>query len=209
MSVLSRRWVRPVAVLGAGAALALGPSAAAHAADLNLVHDVVGTSYIASTDSTISVGPTTLSTTLDNNTGNFTGHMPLPGTRTKFAVIGFIPVEADVTFVEAAPVVGDIDIVDNQTPVRSTASYYIKLSNIKIVGFPTFTGPYCRTKAPVQIPANTPAGGTFNLITGGVLEGEFSIGDFQNCGLNTWLINLLVPGDGNTLSVNVSNGRLG
>jgi len=207
MSVRSHRWMRRAAAAAAGAALAVGSVGTAQAAELDFLHDVSGTSYIASTDSTIAVGPTTLSTTLDNTTGNFTGHMPLPGTRTKFEVIGFIPVEADVAFVEAAPVTGDIDIRNNLTPVRSTASYYIKLSNIKIVGFPTFTGPYCRTKNPVTIPANTPEGESFNLLKGGTLQGDFTIGDFQNCGLNTWLINLLVPGSGNTLNVNVTNGR--
>ncbi|WP_167007275.1 hypothetical protein [Mumia sp. ZJ430] len=200
------RWVRRAATISAAAALTIAPAAAANA--LGLEHDAEGTSYINSTDSTINVGPTTLTTNLDVNTGDFTGHMPLPGTRTKFEVIGFIPVEADVTFVEAAPITGRIDIVNNNTPVTSTASYYIKLSNIKIAGFPTFAGPFCRTKDPVTIPANTPAGGNFNLITGGTLGGTYTIGDFQHCGLNTWLINLLVPGSGNTLNINVTNGRI-
>ncbi|TNC52276.1 hypothetical protein [Mumia zhuanghuii] len=206
MSV-SRPWTRRLAALGAGAALALTPVAAHADTTLGLEHDAVGTSYIKSTGSTIGVGPTTLSTNLNVDNGSFTGHMPLPGTRTKFEVIGFIPVEADVAFVEAAPIQGQISLVDQNTPVTSTASYYIKLSNIKIVGLPTFTGPHCRTKNPVTIPANTPAGGNFNLLEGGTLKGTFTIGDFQNCGLNTWLINLLVPGSGNTIDINVTNGR--
>ncbi|MFI5430091.1 hypothetical protein [Aeromicrobium sp. UC242_57] len=203
-----RRWRRRAAVLGAGAMIALVP-AAAHAVTIGVDYDVTGTSLIASTDSTINLGPATLSTDIDANTGNFTGSMPLPGTTTRFEVIGLIPVTAKVDFVEAAPVTGHIKLFGLDASIESTASYYIKLSNIKIVGFPTFTGSHCRTKVPVSIPANTPAGENFHLTQGGNLEGEYTIGDFEHCGLNTWLINLLVPGSGNTVDLQVTNGVIG
>lgn len=202
------RWHRRIAVLGAAAIVALVP-ATAYAATFNVAYDAVGTSHIASTNSTIELGPTTLTTTVDSSNGNLTGSMPLPGTTTEFSVIGLIPVTADVDFVEAAPITGDIALTGFNAIITSTARYYIKLSNIKVVGFPTFTGSHCRTKNPVSIPANTPAGESFNLRNGGTLEGEFTIGNFEHCGLNTWLINLLIPGSGNTAEIEVTNGQFG
>lgn len=207
MTVATRRFRRGAAVLAVGTIVALAP-AAAHAAPLNLDYDAVGTSHIASTNSTINLGPSTLSTHLDTSTNAFTGSLPLPGTTTRFEVLGFIPVTADVAFVPTAPLTGNLIPDFLNLKVVSTATYHIKLSNIKIVGFPTFTGPFCRTKNPVTIPANTPPGGTFNLFGGGTLTGQFTIGDFQNCGLNTGLINLLIPGSGNTANIQVSNGRI-
>lgn len=201
------RWRRRAAVLGAGAIVALIP-AAAHAATLGVEYDAVGTSHIAKTNSTINLGPTTLTTNIDLDTGNFTGSMPLPGTTTSFSIIGLIPVTADVDFVEAAPLSGHINLSGLDASITSTASYYIKLSNIKVVGFPTFAGPHCRTKNPVSIPANTPPGESFSLTGGGNLKGQFSIGEFERCGLNTWLINLLIPGSGNSADIQVSNGRI-
>ena len=60
----------------------------------------------------------------------------------------------------------------------------------------------------MSIPANTPEGEVFSITKGGNLKGYFTIGNFENCGLNTLLINLLIPGAGNTSELSVSNGRL-
>ena len=61
----------------------------------------------------------------------------------------------------------------------------------------------------------TPAGKSFNLDKGGTLTGTFTIGDFANCGtnpvtagVNDALINQLVPGSGNTISLTLSHGKL-
>lgn len=207
MTTPHRRWRRAAAALAAGTTIALVP-AVAHAVTINLDYDATGTAHIARTNSSINLGPSTLTTALNFDNGNFTGSLPLPGTTTRFEVIGFIPVTADVNFVEAAPLVGNITLSQLDARVTSTASYHIKLSNIKIAGFPTFTGAYCRTKNPVSIPANTPTGETFDILGGGTLAGQFTIGDFQNCGLNTGLINLLIPGPGNTANIEVTNGRV-
>lgn len=205
MATITKRWRRRAAVIGTGIIVALIP-AAAHAVTFDIQYDAVGTSHIASTNNDIALGPTTLTTTIDADTGNITGHMPLPGTRTKFQVLGFLPVTADVAFEEAAPITGHINLSGLDASVQSTAKYHIRLSNIKVAGFPAFAGPFCRTKQPVTIPANTPAGESFSLTGGGTLAGEFTIGDFQHCGLNTLLINQLIPGSGNTAEIQVTNG---
>ncbi len=184
------------------------PSSASAAPILNVTYDAGGSAYIASTDSSIDLGPSTLTTQLDYATGDFTGSMPLPGTTTKFEVAGFIPVKADVAFVEAAPVTGTLSAGQVGSRVDGVASYHIRLSNIKIVGFPTITGNHCRTINPVTIPISSPPEGGFDLFVGGTVHGEFSIGDFQNCGLNTWLINLLIPGSGNQVEIDMANARL-
>lgn len=207
-SISRSRRVRRLAAVGAGALFALAPIAAHAAPDLDLEYDATGSSYIAKTNSTVLLGPTILKTHLDLANGAFTGSLPLPGTQTHFSVAGFIPVDAKVAFVEAAPLTGQVSQVGQSTVANGTAKYYIKLSNIKIVGFPTFTGSKCQTKDPVTIPVGTPTGGAFNLETGGELTGTYSIGKFANCGLNTGLINALVPGGGNTVNIEVSNGRL-
>lgn len=200
---------RFTAVAAVVAAFTLIPAMAAHAQNtLNLEHDAVGETQIASTGSSIPLGPTTLSTTLNVDNGDLTGSMPLPGARTTFQIAGFIPVSADVSFEEVAPITGHIDIRPTTTRVVSTATYHVRLRNIRAAGLPLFAGPFCRTQNPVTIPANTPEDGTFNIITGGTLEGEYSIGNFQHCSIYTPLLNSLIPGDGNTVSLEVSNGRI-
>lgn len=203
---LSTTWRRRVGVVTAGAALGLIPMAAHAATIVTLKHDAVGTSYIAKTKSTIELKPTTLTTDLDIDTGDFTGSLPLPGTSTEFKAAGFLPVKANVDFIPVGSVTGRIDLTQTQAKVNATARYYVKLSNIKIVGFPTFAGSKCQTKVPVSIPVATPADEGFDIIEGGNLTGTYSIGSFENCGLNTALINALVPGGGNTVDIQASNG---
>ena len=203
---ISTQWRRSLGVVATAAAFALVPAAAHAATIVSFDYDASGTTHIAKTNSDIALGPTTLRTNIDAETFDFTGSLPLPGTTTEFKAIGFVPVKAKVDFIEAAPIQGHIALNEDRAEVTSTATYYVKLSNIKIAGFPTFTGTKCKTKVPVSIPANTRPNEGFDLELGGRLVGTYSIGTFENCGLNTGLINLLVPGSGNTLDLQVTNG---
>lgn len=181
----------------------------ANAATLDVDYDVDGFTKIAKTGSTIILGPAVMHSAVEG-IGSFTGEMQLPGTRTEFKLLGFIPVSADVNFqpVGDGATTGELKVVDGRIELHSTTSYYVQLRNIKAVGLPLFAGPNCRTSQPVVINANTPTGERFNITQGGRLTGSYDIGNFQNCGLNTWLINQLIPGGGNTVELNLTNGRL-
>jgi hypothetical protein len=206
MNISTRRLAgRAVLALGA-AGLLLGPAAAYAATIAPIEYDASGTTHIAKTGSDIVLGPTKLHTDLDVDTFDFTGSLPLPGTRTTFKVAGFVPVSANVDFIPVGQVQGHINLEGLNAEVTSTAQYYVRLSNVKAAGFPTFVGSTCKTKQPVVIPADTPEGQGFDLTAGGTLQGTYTIGSFQNCGLMTGLINTLVPGPGNTASIEVSNG---
>ena len=198
---------RGLVAIGAGAVLALAPMAAHAETIIPIQYDAQGTTTIAKTGGSVALGPTTLTTNLDVDSGNFTGSLPLPKTSTEFKAAGLLPVKADVSFVETAPVSGFINLAGDIASVNATATYTIKLSNIKVFGLPTFAGPNCQTSAPVSIPVGTEPGVGFDLVEGGTLVGTYTIGNFQNCGLNTALINALVPGAGNTVNIQVSNGQ--
>lgn len=200
-----------VAAAVAGTTLMSVPASAA-SGGLDVTYDAEGSSHVASTGSTLPIAPTTLHTTINAADGTITGSMQLESVETHFNVIGFVPVSATVHFEEAAPVQGALIVENYSTRVETTASYTIRLSDIRVAGIPTLAGPNCRTAQPVTIPANTPEGEQFSIVQGGPLEGEFTIGNFKSCGLfgaQTHLINALIPGSGNTMELTVSNGRLG
>jgi hypothetical protein len=203
--------VKRVMVLAAVGACVLAGVPAVASADtgpvvLTVAYDAAGTSTVAKTNSTVQLGPATLTTKLDAK-GNFTGTLPLPPTTTEFKALGLLPTKATITFVPAGPVAGALSA--HPTPmVTSTATYYLKLSDVTVAGLPAFVGDHCQTVQPVSIPANTPDGQTFNITTGGTVTGTYTIGDFADCGLITLLINLLVPGPGNTATLELSHGRV-
>lgn len=182
----------------------------ANAAPININYDVNGTTHIASTNSNITLGPAVMAATIAG-AGSFTGNMVLPGTRTEFKMLGFIPVSADVNFepVGTGATTGNLVLVNRMLELHSTTQYNVRLSNIKAVGLPLFAGSQCRTVNPVTIAANTPTGERFIPGQGGRLTGTYAIGNFQNCGLNTWLLNQIIPGSGNTVELNLANPQAG
>jgi hypothetical protein len=196
--------------VAAGLALLAAPNAAGAdataAATLNVAYDASGTSTIAKTGSSVALGPTTLTTSI-NPDGTFTGHLPLPPTSTSFKALGLLPTTATVTFVEAAPLTGVLKSNPKPT-ISSTASVYIKLSDVTVAGLPALVGDNCQTADPVQLTAATPDGQFFNVTTGGTITGTFPVGNFEHCGLTTPLLNLLVPGPDNTVTLNLTNGRI-
>lgn len=198
-----------LAAVGAVASAALAMTAGgANAVGLDVAYDATGTSHVSATDSDVWIKPTTMSLTVESNDGSITGHLPIQPADTKFHVLGFLPIKAQVNFVEAAPLTGQLNYTPSGPTVTSTASYYLRLSDVLVGGIPQYVGSHCQTKNPVVVEANTPAGQIFDLNNGGNLSGTFTIGDFENCFLETGLINLLVPGSGNTIDLQVTNGRI-
>ena len=196
--------VSSVALVAAAAALtaAAGPAVAATTPAYTVAYDASGSSLVKKPNSTIALAPTTL-TNYINADGTFTADLPLPATTSQFKVVGLLPVKATVNFVPVGKAVGKL----TAPTVSATATYYIKLSNVTLAGLPALVGGKCQTSAPVSIPVATPAGERFNVTSGGHLTGTYTIGNFANCGLMTGLINLLVPGSGNTATVTLSNGQ--
>jgi hypothetical protein len=191
----------------AATAAAAGTRGEAASGGLTVTYKVSGSTTVVKTASSVALGPATLTATL-RSTGNFTGTLPLPPTSSSFKALGLVPVTATVTFVSAGPLTGKLVRHKRTTTITSNASYYIKLSNVTLAGLPGFVGNSCQTKAPVAINAATPQGKKFDLTNGGKVTATYTIGDFSHCGLSTSLINLLIPGPGNPLTLKLSHGRV-
>jgi hypothetical protein len=188
-------------------AAATGTRHHAASSGLTVTYKVSGSTTVVKTASTVALGPATLTATL-RSTGHFTGTLPLPSTSTSFTAIGLVPVTATVTFVSAGPLTGKLVRHKKRTTITSSASYYIKLSNVTLAGLPGLVGNKCQTKAPVAIHAATPNGKKFDVTTGGTVTATYTIGDFAHCGPATVLINKLVPGPGNPLTLKLSDGQV-
>jgi hypothetical protein len=188
-------------------------SPASASANLHVTYHATGTSTIASTGSKVKLGPATLSLALHPD-GTFTGALPLPSATSNFKIMGAIPATATVHFVPKGKVTGALK-AGKRVVVTSKAKDYLRLSDVKVAGVDQMVGDSCRTAKPVALSVATPKGKSFNLDKGGVLKGTFTIGDFAGCGsnpltaaINDTLINKLVPGSGNTISLTLSHGKL-
>ncbi|GAA1743429.1 hypothetical protein [Aeromicrobium alkaliterrae] len=196
---------------------------------LTVKYDAVGTSYIGSqVDSTLPIGPSELTTTLDLVDGKIVaGSLPIPTKQLQFDVFG-IPARANVTLTQVGTLTGQLEQTDQLGKARLTSnvSYDIKISKVeaKVFGiwFPLSVGSNCHTIKPVNITASTPAGEFFTVNEGGRVTGNYTIGNFTGCtplnffdipGFFPWFgsvpINALVPGSNNSIDLTISNPRYG
>src|SRR5581483_7763461 len=143
---------------------------------LHVTYRAKGTSTVASTKSTVKLGPATLSIALHGD-GSFRGTLPLPPQQTSFKAIGLLPTTATVSFVPKGKITGTLK-GGNRTVVTSGAKDYLKLADVKVLGIDQNVGDSCQTVDPVVLTVATPKGQSFNLDKGGSLTGTFSIGKF-------------------------------
>jgi hypothetical protein len=200
--------VRTASVLVAAmAATAIGVSAspAAAVAEINATYPINGVSHIASNDSDLPLGPGTLRATVNLDSGALTAAVSLPPATGNFKELGIIPVSATVELTEAEPTTGTLNL--DTGAMQSTSHITMRLTRLTIAGLPAFVGNRCQTVTPAEIPLNSEPG--FSVLRGGTVSGTYTIPPFEHCLLNTGLINLVIPGPGNTLSLTLGPAVLG
>jgi hypothetical protein len=171
---------------------------------VSVSYPVTGSTYIKAINSTIALGPGTLSTTADLTTSTLTGTLTLPPATGSFKELGLVPVTATTEMIQDGTATGTVNFTTNA--VTTTATDTIKLTSLKVAGLPIPVGSSCET-SPATITVSSQAG--FSVLNGGTLSGTYTIPAFAHCGLATLLINLTLPGPGNTISLTLGKGTLG
>jgi hypothetical protein len=180
-----------------------GPAAPSDST-VSVSYPVTGSTFIKAIGGAIDLGPGTLSTTADLTTSTLTGTLTLPPATGSFKELGLIPVTATTEMIQDGTATGTVNFTTNA--VTTTATDTIKLTSLKVAGVPILVGPSCET-SPATISVSSQAG--FNVLNGGTLSGTYTIPPFAHCGLATLLINLTLPGPGNTISLTLGKGTLG
>jgi hypothetical protein len=194
-----------IAVTGIALATpALASPAAPSDTTVGVTYPVTGSTFIKAINSTIALGPGTLSTTADLTTSTLTGTLSLPPATGSFKELGLVPVTATTEMVQDGQATGTVNFSTNE--VTTTATETIKLTGLKVAGLPIPVGSSCQT-SPATITVTSQPG--FNVLSGGTLAGTYTIPRFAHCGLATLLINLTLPGPGNTISLVLGAGSLG
>jgi hypothetical protein len=199
------RTARVLVAAMAATAIAVSAAPAAAAAEINATYPINGVSHIAANDSDLPLGPGTLRATVDLDSGDLTAVVALPPATGNFTELGIIPVTATVELTEAEPTTGTLNL--DTGAMRSTSHINLRLTRLTIAGLPAFVGSRCQTVRPAEIPLTSEAG--FSVLRGGTVSGTYTIPPFQHCLLNTALINLVIPGPGNTLTLTLGPAVLG
>src|SRR6266851_264072 len=193
-----------VAGIGLSAAPALASRSAPADQVFNLTFPVTGSTFIKKINSSISLGPGTLASAADLTTSTLTATLTLPPATGSFKELGFIPVTATTKLVQVGQATGTFNF--NANTVTTTATAILQLTSLNVAGINIPVGSSCET-SPATITVASQPGFTFGL--GGTLAGTYTIPAFRHCGLATLLINLTLPGPGNTISLTLGKPTLG
>lgn len=210
-TLLRSRGVRAVTVPAAAGLLAaaavIATQAAASAGNtLTVVYPVHGNTYLKAPNTTVSLGPGTLKTTLNLSNGALTAKLTLPPATVAFQEFGLIPVSATTEFIQASPTTGKVNV--NTGAVTTTSKIILKITSMSVAGLPIPVGDSCESATPAVITATSRPG--FSVVSGGKLTGTYTVPAFADCGfagLLTPLINQSVPGPGNTITLILGAGK--
>jgi hypothetical protein len=208
-SIAPRLAAAAAAVLAAGTtlAVAVGPASASTASAAAKVHakyKVTGSTFIKAPNFTLDLGPGTLRSTVDLKTGKLTASLSLPNATGSFEQSGIIPVTATTQFINDGPTTGKLNTVTGK--VRTKSEITLRIVSLSVAGLGVPVGKSCQTKDAVVVRLASQPG--FNVLEGGKLAGSYTIGDFSHCGLATLLINLTLPGAGNTIALKLGKAKV-
>lgn len=136
---------------------------------------------------------------VDLGTGELTGNLVMDASETNVDLLGIKAATIGVEVAAAAPIQGTVDFTDFS--IEATASFNIKVLYVRPFGIRwlNLVGNRCTTRTPVSIVVSGQADPATFAVS---LSGEFEIPKFQNCGLTTPILDLLVSGPGNTFTSN-------
>ena len=211
---LSRRPSRPrflavgTGLLSVGLFSAVGLAATAGPASadstINVHYALTGSTFLKKLNTTVNLGSGTLSSSVDLTTGTASSTLTLPPATASVKEFGIVPVTATTELLQNGPATGPVSLTANT--ITSTANVTLKITHLTIFGVSLPVGNSCET-TPFSITLSSGSG--FTVGGGGPLTGTYTIPFFHECGLNTGLLNLTIPGSGNTISLTLGALQLG
>jgi hypothetical protein len=193
------------AALLSGGSLIASSGAASAATNLHASYRVTGSTLLKAPNFTLRLGPGTLAADVNLATGATKATLTLPDATGSFLQDGVIPVTATTRFINDGPTTGKLNLMTGA--VRTTSKITLQIVNLSVAGVTVPVGDACETSSPVVVPVKSQPG--FNALLGGKLAGSYTIPQFQNCEFATPLINLTIPGSGNTITLKLGKAKVG
>ncbi len=200
------RGVTVAALAGFATAVVVAATPAVASADTTLTvrYPVHGSTFIKAANATVTLGPGTLRSKVDLNTGAVTASLKLPPATGSFKELGVVPVTATVAFIQNGPTTGTVNL--NTGAVTTMSSITLQITSLSVSGLPVPVGPACESATPAVVSLASQPG--FSIVKGGTVSGTYTIPKFAHCGLVTPVLNLTVTGPGNTISLTLGKAHV-
>src|SRR5258708_551946 len=194
-----------VAMRAAAAAVAEAAGPASAGTTVKAKYRVTGSTYIKAPNFTLNLGPGRLVTRVDLKTGKLTARLSMPDATGSFKQLGIIPVTSTTQFINDGLTTGRLNLKTGT--VRTKSKITLRIVSLTVAGLPVPVGNSCETKSPAVVRLTSQPG--FNVLEGGNVAGAYTIPDFSGCGVATPLINLTIPGGGNTITLTLGKAKVG
>jgi hypothetical protein len=194
-----------VVTLAAGAALGATAIPASAATSEKATYKVTGSTFLKAPNFTLDLGPGKLVSHVNLKTGKLTANLSLPNATGSFKQLGIVPVTATTQFINDGPTTGRVSTTTGVVHTKSKIT--LRIVSLTVAGLPIPVGKSCQTKSATVVRLTSQSG--FNVLQGGSLAGSYTIPDFSGCGLSTGLINLTLPGSGNTITLTLGKAKVG
>lgn len=187
------------AVATALVALASPAAAANPVLSLPIDYEVTATTTLSSLGQTVTTegGRFTGEVVIyDDGSASIGGSMSLPAASQTLRVLGIPLATATFAVAPAGPITGSVDLV--AMTATTTASFNIRITSVRPTLLPwvNLVGNRCTTAQPITVTMSGP----ISFTDPSSFEGSFTMPRLKDCGLVTPILNLVVPGPGNTFS---------
>lgn len=185
-------------MLVASATFWSAPSAQAADVILPINWNINATTHIKSVNMDVVVPQGTFTGEINLTTGALTGNIALPPAVQEIRFFGIKLASATFAMAPAAPITGHVDLATMDVTVNSSFDFKITKASLALLPRLNLISPGCTGVTPVTVSMT----GKVDL-TGAPqsFSSTYTIPKFKNCGLLvTPLLNLVIPGPGNTFS---------
>lgn len=191
----------------AGAAMALSAAGimtalpASAAAPIHYSFDLTGSSFIKAPNGTTPLtGGVEADLDVTKPTDNVVADLTLNPTSGKFQILGILPVDAEVSFVQDGKTTGTYA----NSALTTHSKMFVKLTSFKAFGaIPLGGGETCQTTEPSEITLQSE--GKFIPSQGGTLKtSDYSLSAIDGCGPLTGILSLFTAGSGNTIDLKLA-----
>jgi hypothetical protein len=190
-------------LLAAGAFLATAAPASAQSS-VTVKYPVTGSTLLKKVDATAELGPGTLKSTVNLSNGSLTATLTLPPATASFEELGLVPVTATTAFINDGPTTGTVNL--DTGAVTTTSHITLQVTSLSVAGIPVPVPSGCESASPATVKVDSQPG--FTIVNGGNLSGTYTVPPFAHCGLLTPVLNLTIPGPGNTITLTLGKAKV-
>ena len=198
MQTRNRRGALAVLLVLALGSLGLFSASPASADTIIPIHwNVNASTHLKSLNMDVVVPQGTFDGQVNLTTGDLTGSLTLPKATQTIKLFGLPIASATFSMAAAGPITGHVDLATNTVTVNSSFTFNIDKAALSLLPSLNLVGNNCHGATPISVNMSGPV----NLTGSSTFSATYTIPKFAGCGLLvTPLLNLIIPGPGNTFT---------